>query len=92
MTSENIETMIESMNVKDQDDIQQSNVKKAIQLILKTAKQGIVPLCQEISKIVIENHELQIKATKFEVIIYKNKMLNACGRLYSNFFKHFVTF
>lgn len=69
MTSENIETMIDKMKVKDEDDIRQANVKRAIQLILKTAKQGIVPLCQEISKIVIQNHDLETKAEEFEVSI-----------------------
>lgn len=67
MTSENIDNMIDKMKVKENDDVQQQNVKRAIQLILKTAKQGIVPLCQEISKIVIHNHELENTATEFEV-------------------------
>ena len=67
MTSENMDNMIEKMKVKDEDDTRQANVKRAIQLILKTAKTGIVPLCQEISKIVMHNHELECKAEEFEV-------------------------
>ena len=32
----------------------------------RTAKQGIVPLCQEISKIVSHNHQLATRARNFE--------------------------
>ena len=39
----------------------------SIKISLKrTAKQGIVPLCQEISKIVSHNHQLEAKASSFE--------------------------
>ena len=45
----------------------QNYLFSAIKISLKrTAKQGIVPLCQEISKIVSHNHQLEAKASSFE--------------------------
>ena len=41
-------------------------VKRAVQIVLKTARQGVVPLCKEIARMVKENFEMKAKAEHFE--------------------------
>lgn len=37
-----------------------------MQIVLKTARQGVVPLCKEIARMVKENFEMKAKADEFE--------------------------
>ena len=54
------------MKLTGEEDEAQQNVKRAVQLVLKTARQGVVPLCKEIARMVKENYEMKEKATEFE--------------------------
>ena len=54
------------MKLTGEEDEAQMNVKRAVQLVLKTARQGVVPLCKEIARMVKENYEMKEKAKAFE--------------------------
>ena len=54
------------MKLTGEEDEAQQNVKRAVQLVLKTARQGVVPLCKEIARMVKENYEMKEKASEFE--------------------------
>ena len=61
-----IKPVKEQMKLTGEEDEAQQNVKRAVQLVLKTARQGVVPLCKEIARMVKENYEMKEKATEFE--------------------------
>jgi len=61
------------MKLTGEEDEAQQNVKRAVQLVLKTARQGVVPLCKEIARMVKENYEMKEKATEFEKKFVKAK-------------------
>ena len=47
------------MKLTGEEDEAQISVKRAVQIVLKTARQGVVPLCKEIARMVKENYELK---------------------------------